>query len=308
MKTRLRSILPGVVLAAGVAWSADTFAQEKNVKIIHDKTAIRLQEIAASSRGALGYCVLDLTGSERFGLNENQVYPQASAIKIAILMEVYKQAGEGKFNLTDSRRIQWQDKTGGSGVLTQLGDGTVELSLYDLCVLMILVSDNTATNLLIDLVGMENINRTLDSLGLKQTRVRRRMMNTAASWSGDENVSTPAEAARIMELLFKGEFLNRKVCDEILAILRKPKNTNLKSGLPADVAIATKPGGSPVVFTEWAIVELKDRPYVVVVMENYGLPEDAATAIKEISRTLHEHFSRLARATGHGAYVEKPRE
>jgi beta-lactamase class A len=255
----------------------------------------------------MGLVALDLTGGERFAINENLVFPQASAIKIAILMEVYKQAQAGKFKLTDTRRVEKQHKAGGSGVLVQLSDGTVQLSIYDLCVLMILVSDNTATNMLLDLVGMDNINRTLEGLGLKHTRVRRRMLDTAASWRGDENVSTPAEAARIMEILFKGEFLNRAACDEILAILMKSKNGGIKSGLPADVPVAFKPGGIAGVKTEWCIVLLKDRPYVVTVMENYGLDDDAATAVKEISVTLYEYFFRLARATPHGTYVEKPK-
>ena len=297
-----------ILFTSWLAATAGAFAQEANLKIIHDKTEAQLREIAARSRGALGYCAVDLTSGERFALNEQSVFPQASAIKIAILMEVYKQAGEGKFKLTDKRRIEKSDKTGGSGVLIELGDGTVELSLHDLCVLMILVSDNTATNLLMDLVGRENINRTLESLGLKHTRVRRRMLDTGASWRGEENTSTPAEAARVMELLFKGEFVSRKVCDEIIAILKKGKTSNLKSGLPADVAIASKPGAISGVATEWAIVYLKERPYVLVVMENYGLEDDAPTALKEISRTLYDYFSRLARATPHGTYVEKPRE
>lgn len=299
---RLMTIAGGLAVAAGAA------AQEANLKIIHEKTEARLKEIAARSRGALGYCVLDLTSGDRFALNEQAVFPQASAIKIALLMEVYKQAGEGRFKLTDKRRIEKSDKTGGSGVLMELGDGTVELSLHDLCILMILVSDNTATNLLMDLVSRENINRTLESLGLKQTRVRRRMLDAGASWRGEENTSTPAEAARIMELLFRGEFVSRKVCDEILAILKKGKPSNLKAGLPADVAIANKPGAISGVATEWAIVYLKERPFVLVVMENYGLEDDAPMAMKEISRTLHEYFSRLARATPHGTYVEKPKE
>ena len=297
------------LVVAACCWGAtfESPAADGNMNIIREKTETRLREIAGKSRGALGYCVVDLTNGERLVWHENAPFPQASAIKIAILMEVYKQASEGKFKLTDKRRINKADKTGGSGVLIELGDGTVELSLHDLCVLMILVSDNTATNLLLDLVGMENVNRTLAALGLKQTRVGRRMMDSGAAWQGKENVSTPAEAARIMEILFKGEFLNRAACDEMIAILRKGKNTNLKAGLPADVIIANKPGGIPGVVTEWAIVYLKDRPYIVTVMENYGLPEDAPTAIKEISKILHEHFSRLAKATSHGTYVEKPK-
>ena len=294
------------VLIGSLTLSVSAVAQEANLKIIHEKTDAQLKQIAARSRGALGFCALDLTSGERFALNDNVTFPQASAIKIAILMEVYKQANEGKFKLSDKRRIANKDKTGGSGVLQELGDGTVELSIHDLCLLMIVLSDNTATNLLIDLVGMDQINRTLESLGLKQTRVKRRMLDTAASWRGDENVSTPAEAARIMEILFKGEFLNRQVCDEIIEILKKTKTTDLKSGLPNDVIIANKPGGIAGVKTEWAIVYLKDRPYVVAVMENYGLEGDAPVAIKEISRTLYDYFSRLAKATPLGTYVDKP--
>jgi beta-lactamase class A len=277
------------------------------VKIIHDKTEARLKEIASRTRGALGFIALDLTSGERFALNEDVSYQQASAIKIAILMEVFKQAHEGKFKLTDLRRIEQKDKTAGSGVLIELGDGTVQLSLRDLCVLMIVLSDNTATNLLLDLVGRDNLNRTLESLGLKQTRVRRRMMDTAASWRGDENLSTPAEAARIMEILYKGEFVNRQIYEEILAILKKPKPGGIKSGVPTEVPVAFKPGSISGVTTEWAIVFLKDRPYVLVVMENYGLEDDATTAMKELSRTLHEYYSRLARSTPHGAFVEKPK-
>lgn len=294
-------------LIASLVLATSAVSEEDSLKIIHDKTQSHLDEIAARTRGALGLAAIDPSSGERFAINENVVFPQASAIKIAILMEVYKQAEAGKFKLTDLRRIEKKDKTGGSGVLTELGDGTVQLSIYDLCVLMILVSDNTATNLLIDLAGMDNINRTLESLGLKQTRVRRRMIDTAAAWRGDENVSTPAEAARIMEILFKGEFINRRVCDEIIAILKKTKKHDIKTSLPADMSVAFKPGGLPGVNTVWAIVYLRDRPYIIAIMENYGLEEDAASAMKDISQTLYAYFSRLAKATPHGTYVDKPK-
>lgn len=173
--SRFSLLVGGLLVAAGAT------AQEDNLNVLHEKTQAQLEQITAHTQGAMGLVALDLTSGERFAINENVVFPQASAIKIAILMEVYKQAEAGKFKLTDTRRVEKQDKTGGSGVLVQLGDGTVQLSIYDLCVLMILVSDNTATNMLIDLVGMENINRTLEGLGLKHTRVRRRMLDTAAS-------------------------------------------------------------------------------------------------------------------------------
>jgi beta-lactamase class A len=223
-------------------------------------------------------------------------------------MEVYKQAGEGKFSLRDTRRIAKAEMTSGSGILSELGDGTAKMSLHDLCVLMIVLSDNTATNLLIDLVGMANVNRTLGSIGLKSTRLQRRMMDMPAAQRGDENLATPAEAARVMEMLFRGEFISREVCGEIPAILKKPKQTGIGSGLPAGVAIAGKPGSIAGVRTEWAVVLLENRPYILTFMENYGFELEAADTIKEISRTVYSYFLRLSQATPHGVYVAPPGE
>ncbi len=172
-------------------------------------------------------------------------------------MEVYKQAGEGRFRLTDKLEVSSAHQVGGSGVLKELGDSTSELAIGDLAVLMVLVSDNTATNILIDLVGMENVNRTMQSLGLEKTRLRRRMIDQAASLRGDENTSTPAEAARIMEMLYEGEFLGRDESDAILSILRKRKSGGVNSVLPGNIPVPFKPGGIAGVSTEWAIVKFQ---------------------------------------------------
>ncbi|MCI0486759.1 MAG: class A beta-lactamase-related serine hydrolase [Blastocatellia bacterium] len=296
----MRIILTGIWLMLAMP----AFAQQENWKLVREKAEARLQEIVRGTRGAMGMEAVDLTSGERFSINENFVFPQGSAIKIPIMMEVYKQAGEGKIKLSDLRPVGRSHQVGGSGVLKELGDGTSQLSIRDLCVLMIVLSDNTATNMLIDLVGMENINRTMDSLGLKRTRVQRRMIDTAASARGDENLSTPAEAARLMQILYRGEFLSRAECDDMLAILKKPKRGGINSGLPENIAVAFKPGGIAGVSTEWAIVYLKERPYIVVVMENYELEGEAASAMKEISRVLYDYFWRLGRSSRYGTYVD----
>ncbi|MGH7492980.1 MAG: serine hydrolase [bacterium] len=283
-----------------------SFAQPENVQLVRVKTEARLQEIANGVRGAMGIAVIDLKNGDRFGLHENMLFPQGSAIKIPVLMEVFKQAQTGKFKLTDLRPVSGKYQVGGSGALQFLGDGTSQLSIRDLGVLMIVLSDNTATNMLIDLVGMENINQTLRQLGLQQTRVQRRMINPAASARGEENLSTPAEAARIMEILYQGEFINRAICDEILDILKIPKPGSVSAALPADadIPVAFKPGGIAGVSTEWAIVYFSERPYIVTIMENYAVENEAENAMKEISRTLYDYFWRLGRATKYGTYVE----
>lgn len=299
---RIQSARLGAFAIAAVL--AGTGAQQENLAIIRQKTEARLREIAAAARGAMGIAIVDLIGGERFAINENLLFPQGSAIKVPILMEVYKQAREGRFRLTDRLRIEKKNFVGGSGILKEFGDGSSELSIYDLCVLMIVLSDNTATNMLIDLIGMENVNRTLTSLGLTRTRLERKMIDQAASARGEENLSTPAEAARLMEILYRGEFISREVCDQILDILKKPKRTALGSALPPDVPLASKPGGIPGVSTEWAIVYLKERPYAIAVMENYGVGEETSQAFQDISRTAYDYFWRLGRATRYGTYVD----
>ncbi|GBC81352.1 Imipenem-hydrolyzing beta-lactamase [bacterium HR10] len=289
--------------AAGMLLVGFPIPQE-HVRLLREKTEARLREIVASARGVMGIVVVDLVSGERFAINEDLVFPQGSAIKIPILMEVYKQAHEGRFRLTDRRRLEKAHVVGGSGILKEFGEGLSELSIYDLCVLMIVLSDNTATNMLIEMVGMENVNRTMAALGLTRTRLQRKMIDPAASARGEENLSTPAEAARLMEILYRGEFINREVCDQILAILKKPKRTAVSAGVPSDVPIASKPGSIPGVSTEWAIVELRERPYVIVVMENYGMGEEAPAAFREISRTVYDYFWRVGRATRYGMYVD----
>jgi beta-lactamase class A len=301
-------------------------------QMIRQDTEVRLKEISGRSSGTFGLAVLDLAGEEFFFINEQKIFPQASAIKIPILMEVYKQAGEGKFNLSDLRRISKGDRTPGSGVLGGAWElfsaltsafarsmrfeketprlmfraglaavsGAVSLSVRDLCVLMILVSDNTATNMLIDLVGMGNVNRTMGSLGCGQTRLRRRMMDLNARAQGRENVSTPADAARLMRILYRGEFISRAACDDILEILSKPKKSAIHAGVLSSIQVACKPGGITGVVTEWAIVFLKDRPYVIAAMEHFGANKKPGVKLRDVSAVIYQCYARLCHTTNCG--------
>jgi beta-lactamase class A len=129
------------------------------------------------------------------------------------------------------------------------------------------------------------------------------MMDSEARARGDENVSTPGEAALLMQALYEMKF-GKAVCEEILDILRKPKNGGFNSVLPADVPIAFKPGGIPGVKTEWALVELPERPYVAVFMESYDRHNEADEILKSISRILYDYFWRLGNASDYGTFVD----
>ena len=195
-------------------------AQIQAREILKQKAENDLKEIISSSPSLTGFMAIDLTSGETLGINSDIVFTQASAIKIPILMEVYKQAHEKKFLLTDIKPLLPINTVAGSGILNVMTD-PVNLSIRNYCMLMIGLSDNSATNTLIELVGMKNISNTMQSLGFPNTKVQRKMIDQPASLRNEENLSTPAEAVQIMKLLYEGKFIDQRNSDEILSILKK---------------------------------------------------------------------------------------
>ena len=250
------------------------------------------EAIAACTPGVFGCAIVDLTSGEEWAVAGDTIFPQASAIKLPILMEVIRRGHAGELDLNEIVKISRQVHVSGSGILAELGDGTVRMSLRDLCVLMIALSDNTATNLLIDRIGMERVNAMLRELGVAHTALRRRMMDLAARKHGVENVSTPREAARLMRLLHEGKFVSREVSDDVLSILRKRKEGDIEPVLPQGVPLASKTGELPGILTEWAIVELPGRPFVLVMMGKDGDSKQFSKAFQELSSAAYRHFSK----------------
>jgi beta-lactamase class A len=277
-------------------------AQDENRAALLRKLTTEIEKIVNHHDGVMGVAIKDLTTGEEISINDQLVFPTGSSIKIPVLIELHKQASQGKYKLTDQRWVERADKVGGSGVIVNFGDHTSQLSLNDLAVLMIALSDNTATNMLIDQVGMANVNQTLDELGLKQIRLRRKMIDQAASARGDENTATPREAMMLMEKLFRGEVGSRSLSDDALKILKLRKNSPIPRLLPANVEIANKPGGIEGVACDWAVVFAPNRPYAIAVMTNYN-GEGADEAIAKVSKLAFDYFARLSRSTKYGARV-----
>ena len=273
--------------------------------ILKLKTERQLQSIVEASPFLTGLMSVDLTTGDSFSINQDIVFAQASAIKIPILLEVYKQARENKFALTDTKPLLSTNTVAGSGILNAMAD-PVSLSIRNYCMLMIGLSDNSATNTLIELVGMQNINSTMQTLGLKNTRVQRKMIDQPASLRNEENISTPAEAVKILKLLYDGKFIDKAASDEILLTLQKNpvENSKIARGIPSSVKIAFKPGGMGGVSTEWGLVYLAKRPYAVAVMENYKAGSASPDSMANISKTLYEYYSRMAKATNYGVILE----
>lgn len=174
---------------------------------LRSKTAAKLETIAASLDGVMGYAIVDLTSGERFDRLPDETFPLASTIKLAILYELFKQAEDGRLNLDEVRALDKRHVVGGSGVLLELT--APAMSLRDYATLMVVVSDNTATNLLIDTVGMANVTRRMNEIGLKSLQLRRKMIDLAAAERGDENTGTANDLARLLTRIYRSDGIGK---------------------------------------------------------------------------------------------------
>jgi beta-lactamase class A len=270
---------------------------------LRGKFDARLQEIARGLDGVMGYSIVDLTTGERIEAMASTEFATASTIKLAILYELLKQNEEGRIRLTDERRLDRRAVVNGDGILHDLT--TPSLSIRDYAALMITLSDNTATNVVIDIVGMEAVNTRMRALGLGHTRLRRKMIDLAAARRGDENVSTPQDLARLMTIVSRGEGLTPASRDEALGLLKKGRTSYLRRGLPPGVQMASKYGDLDGIRADVGFVPLEDRPFVVSVMT--GLLQDEAAgeqAIAAVARAAYEYFNRLATATAYGRLIK----
>src|SRR5271157_498459 len=204
-----RSFSAVLILAgflAGLTASAQTGATSgpEKQQVLWQKLENSIADVDRGLDGAMGVAILDLTDGHKFLLHPNDVFPQASSIKICLLAELYRQAQQGRLKLTDIYTVSAADLVPDSYIMGGLTPGVTRITLRDLATMMVAVSDNSATNVLLDRVGMENVNAFLNAQGLRDTRLRRKMMDVKAAAEGRENVSTPNEMMSLLEALYHG--------------------------------------------------------------------------------------------------------
>jgi beta-lactamase class A len=286
-----------------VALAAPAAPAEKQ-GALWEKLRARIEAVDRGLDGVLGVSVKDLKGGMTLDVRPGEPFPQASSIKLAVLYELYRQAEEGRVDLGELTRPPLPRVRGG-GVLQELGS-QVSLTWRDVAVLMMGWSDNAATNVLIDRVGMDAVNRRLDSLGLRATRLRRKMMDLEAARRGDENVSTPAEMRQLAETMYAGAGLSKERARDMMAVAAVPKDSPFRVPLPESLVVADKPGSLEAVRCVTAIVDLPGRPYAVSIMTTYLRRDaDGEAAIKEISAALFDTFDRLARSSDLGRIISE---
>jgi len=298
-----------LVFASGVC-AAPVAAPAEKQQILWERLRGAILDVEQRLDGVLGVAILDLTSGQELMLHADEVFPQASSIKIAVLAELYHQAEQaqhgasGKATLADRYVVHTADLVPDSDILGGLTPEVTQLTNRDLATMMVAVSDNSATNVLIDRVGMDNVAALLSSLGLKHTRLQRKMMDLKAAGEGRENLSTPREMMTLLERLYRGKVIAEPLLADFFTVLGTHKDSWLPRELPEGLKVANKPGALEGVRNDSGVVFLKNRPYVICVMTTYLASERAGEdAISAISAAAYSTFERLGNASEYGRVV-----
>jgi len=304
-----------IAFSIGLALAANAFGQQKpeaaprdtGSDLLWKKLETRVDEIANRLDGVMGVAILDLTDGRVLLRNADRVFPAASSIKIAILLELYRQDQEartgakGKAKLDDIYTFDPKDLVEDSRIMAGLTAGVTRVTNRNLAQFMVTVSDNAAANVLIDRVGKDNVNAMLHSLGLSKTMLRRKMMDVAAARRGEENVATPQEMVRLLEAIYKEKVLDKQATAEFIKQLSTSKQSYIPRYLPENVQVANKPGELEAVRTDSGIVYAQNRPFAISVMTAYDRDEKAAgRAISDVALEAYHYFEMHGKTSEYG--------
>ena len=251
-------------------------------------------EIIGRHTGKVSVAIKNFRSGETIMVDETRVFPSASTIKLVILSELMREVEEGVCALGDRIILKAGAKVGGDGILKEL-DPDRDFSLRELATLMIVMSDNTATNMLIDLIGMEAVNRRATELGLSATRLQRKMMDTVARKAGRENLTCAADMLRVLEATYRGGNVSKEASGFMLDMLKRQQATGrLDLYLPIEdegIVIAHKTGDLDRLEHDVGIVYLPSCEYAICVLTcESRTNKDGREAIGEISRAAYEEY------------------
>lgn len=263
----------------GIAQKQDSFSSlETYLAQLSPTTIVNLQ-------------VESLTGEIYFCKGPAESVPSASIIKIPILVELMEQVKVGKVNLDETYTLVAADKTGGSGVMASYPDGQ-QMSLKEVARLMMIASDNTATNIFIRKLGREKINDRMKLLGLASLQLNRVMMDTVAVSRGIDNYVTARDINALLRLIYGHKVATPNLCEQMMEFLFENRDTvTLPRLIPKTIKIAHKTGGLTYVRGDAGIV-FAATPFVISVFVR-GTPEkNAEKIIGEIGEICFKIFNK----------------
>ena len=224
----------------------------------------RLDAVASAHRGVLGYSIHNLDTGERLSLRGDETFPTASLVKVPILVTLFDLAEQQQLSLDDPLTVLKIDQVPGSGVLQFMHPG-MSLGVRDAAALMIILSDNTATNLLLDRIVIRRVWQKMEALGLPHTKVHSKSFLRISSVAMDSSVkyglgvSTPNEMGRLFELLANGSAVSPRADSTMLELLSRNADGELMQRDIEGLLVPHKTGATDSVRTECALFPLQSR-------------------------------------------------
>lgn len=264
----------------------------------------RIAPLAKAHKGSVAVAVKNLKTGEEFYLNADEVMPTASLIKFPVMVEAFWQVHEGKAKFETTLTLKKDDKVPGAGILTQHFSDGVTFPLRDAVRLMIVYSDNTATNLVLDQIGIHSPNARMEKLGFKNTKVHAKVYKGSTTSIDPERTkkyglgsTTAREMVGLLELLHAEKLVTPAACKDMLGILEKCDDKEMfVRFLPAGVKVAHKTGAVNAARTEAGILHLKSGPVALCVLTNdnddkrWVLDNAAQVLLATIAKEVAAHF------------------
>ncbi|MGH7718804.1 MAG: serine hydrolase, partial [Gemmatimonadaceae bacterium] len=261
-------VLPGCATGQGTTSPAGAGAtsQPRTPAVRTDTTSLRrtLDSLAAAHRGIVGYTVHNLETGEYLSRRGDEPFPTASLIKVPILVALYDLVENGDISLDDPLTVLRIDQVPGAGVLQHLHPGMI-VTVRDAAWLMSTISDNTATNLLLDRIVIRRVWEKMEALGLPRTKVHSKTFLRISSVAMDSSVkyglgvTTPNEMARLFQLLARGQAVSPRADSAMLHILEHNSDHQLLQRFARGVRAAHKTGATDAVRTECSLFYLRSR-------------------------------------------------
>lgn len=245
-----------------------------------------INNILSKVPGEYGFALKTSAGTIQF--NENTEMPAASTIKIPIMMEAFRQIKTGQLNPAEKVKLAYYQKVGGNGVLKRFSDG-VSLPLIDMINLMIVISDNVASNIILHKVGFDNVNQLCEEMGYTHTRIRRCFMDIESQKQGKENTTSAKNMLTILENIDQGGSYK----GEMLSILENQEfNHKLAAYNDNDqIKIAHKTGEIPGVEHDVGLFQYNNQKvYVAILLNQLDNQVASQHAISKVGKIIMEYM------------------
>lgn len=227
----------------------------------------RLENVYKNITGEISFYYKNLITQETITFNKNQPLIAASVIKIPVLIEILKMVEKKELDIGEKVKILDEYKMPSCGALTYMDEG-LEVTIKDLYTLMIIHSDNTATNILINIAGMDNINKTLEKLGCDSSKLNRLLFDFKAQASGLENYITAHDIGVLLEKVYKRKILPENICEEVERVMKLQRlNSKIPYLLPKVVEIGHKTGEDSGITHDVGII-YGQKPFIFCFLSN----------------------------------------